>query len=254
MPRTLRRARNLFVRLRERLPSQGLAVSPAIDNDLFQAHLALYRFAAVFAPGRRCLDLGCGTGYGAAHLLACGAAEVVGIDADARAIGYARRRFGGPNLRFEQRPAAQAGPLGPFDLVTAINLLVHLEDPEEAVTEVAGLLRPHGVFVASVPPILDGQTMDLFRSLPGHRAHLYLWDWEDLLKASFGCLRLFRQQPPAGRLPDLADPGPARLAALDYAFEELALADLYDAGSMSAVFVATEPRPRPAATPRTPSP
>ena len=248
MPRTLRRARNLLVRLYEGLPSSGVAVSPAIDNDLFQAHLALYRFAAVFAPGRRCLDLGCGTGYGAAHLAACGASEVVGIDSDPRAIRYARRKFGSQEVRFERHEAeilaALAGSLGPFELVTAINTLVQLEEPEPVVEQVAASLRPQGVFVASVPPILDGQTMDLFRSLPGHCAHLYLWDWEDLLKASFGTLRLFRQQPPAGRLPDLAHPGPPRLLAADYAFEELALSDLYDAGSMTAVFVGSEPRGR----------
>jgi SAM-dependent methyltransferase len=244
----LRRARNLLVRLSAGLPSPAIAVSPSIDNDLFEAHLALYRFASVFAPGRRCLDLACGTGYGSAHLLACGATEVVGIDLDARAIRYARRRFARREARFERASAeklgAVAGPYGPFDLVTAINALSHVEEPEAVVEQVAACLRPEGVFVASVPPILDGQTMDLFRSLPTHRAHLYLWDWEDLLKASFGSLRLFRQQPPAGRLPDLAAPGPPRLMAADYAFEELALSDLYDAGSMTAIFVATEARGR----------
>jgi SAM-dependent methyltransferase len=246
MPRTSRRARNLLVRLKAGLPSPRIAVSPAIDNDLFQAHLALYRFAAVFAPGRRCLDLGCGTGYGAAHLRACGATEVLGIDVDPRAIRYARRTFAGEGVAFERCEASALAPLaaarGPFDLATAINALVHLEEPQSVVEQVAAHLRPDGVFVASVPPILDGQTMDLLRSLPTHRAHLYLWDWEDVFKASFGSLRLFRQQPPAGRLPDLADPGPARLFASDYAFEELALLDLYDVGSMGAIFLCTEPQ------------
>ena len=45
-------------------------VSPEVTNDLFLAHLAVYDFAARFAPGLRVLDLGCGTGYGSAHLLA----------------------------------------------------------------------------------------------------------------------------------------------------------------------------------------
>ena len=35
-----------------------------VDPDLFNEHLARYRFAARFAPARRVLDAGCGTGYG----------------------------------------------------------------------------------------------------------------------------------------------------------------------------------------------
>ncbi len=135
-----------------------------------------------------------------------------------------------------------AGIDGRFGLVVAANLLVHVTDARAVLQRAAGLLEPEGVLVASVPPILDGQTMDLHRTLPSHLSNLYLWDWEDLLRASFGKLRLFRQSPPPGRHPDLAGSGPPRVEAAEFSFEEIALADLYDAGTMAAVFVCSEPK------------
>lgn len=242
MPRAVRRARNAMVRLLRGLPPPSRAVAPEVDNDLYQAHLAVYRFCSSFAADRRCLDLGCGTGYGAAELAgAGGAAEVVGIDPDARSIAYARRRFGAA-VRFEAMAVeALDEGLGEFGLVAACNVLAQVEDPAGALERVAPRLAADGLFIASVPPILDGQTMDLHRSRTAHRSNLYLWEWEDLLRGRFGALRLFRQEPPPGLVPDFAHPGPSRVKARAYAFEELPLADLYDVGSLTAVFVASEP-------------
>lgn len=244
MSATLGRLRNLLIRWRNGLPSPGQAVSPLIDDDLFQAHLALYLFAARFAAGRRCLDLGCGTGYGTSRLAAAGAREAVGVDLDAKSVAFARRRFGDDSVRFlvEDAAAAEGDAAGPCGLVVAANLLVHVPEPGAVLRRAARLLEPNGELVASVPPILDGQTMDLHRTLPSHRSNLYLWDWEDLFRASFGKLRLFRQLPPADRHPDLGAAGPPRVTAEQYAFEEIALADLYDAGTLAAVFVCSEPR------------
>ncbi len=247
MSSTLGRLRNLLIRWRSGLPSPGKAVSPLIDNDLFQAHLSLYLFAAGFAAGRRCLDLGCGTGYGTAHLVAAGAREAVGVDVDPKCIAFARRRFGSDRVRFVVEDAATVGAQGDgvggsFGLAVAANLLVHVPEPGAVVRRAARLLEPEGTFLAAVPPILDGQTMDLHRTLPSHRSNLYLWDWEDLFRASFGKLRLFRQVPPADRHPDLASAGPPRVRAEELRFEEIALADLYDAGTLAAVFACSEPR------------
>lgn len=241
-----RRLRNLALRTVRGLPRTSLAVSPELDSDLFQAHRALYQFAARFAAGRRTLDLGCGTGYGTAHLVAAGATAALGVDLSPGCVAAARRRFGGPAVNFRVGDAESLAPdLGSFELVTAINLLVQLRDPRRALAACASHLTASGTLVASVPPILDGQTMDHHRTLPTHRSNLYLWDWEDLLRSHFGELKLYRQVPPAGRLPDLASAGPARLLAEEYAFEEIPLADLYDAGSFAAIFVAAQPKPQP---------
>jgi len=61
------RARNAWRRLVHLLPPRGEVVSPEVPNDLYQAHLSLYLFAASFARGRAAVDLACGTGYGCAR-------------------------------------------------------------------------------------------------------------------------------------------------------------------------------------------
>lgn len=242
MPRTVYRARNAVIRLVKGLPPSSRAVSPEVDNDLYQAHLAVYRFCSRFASERRCLDVGCGTGYGAAELAGNGGAvEVVGIDSDPKCIAYARRRYGGA-ARFEVLAAeALDEEWGEFGLITGCNVLAQLEDPAAALERITARLAADGTFVASIPPILDAQTMDLHRTHTVHRSNLYLWEWEELLRSAFGSLRLFRQEPPPGPAPDLGDPGPSRVKARAYSFEELPLAELYDVGSLAALFVCSQP-------------
>ncbi len=243
MASLLRRARNLLVRAARGLPPHHEAVSPEIDDDLFRTHLALYRLAGGLAAGRRVCDLGCGTGYGAAELLQGGAREVVGIDRDVRAVRYARRRFARPGLSFVAGDARSTlAPLAPFDLVVAINVLAETADAEALLAAAAGALAPGGSLVASVPPILDAQTLDLHRRQGGGRTNLYLWDWEDRLRERFAKLRLFRQRLPAGDSLRLGDPSPSAVAVEALACEEIRVADLYDAGTLTAVWVASEPR------------
>ena len=62
-------------------------------------HLKRYDFARPYCEGKVVLDAGCGVGYGTAHLAAC-ARHAVGIDADADAVAYARRRYAAPNVEF----------------------------------------------------------------------------------------------------------------------------------------------------------
>jgi SAM-dependent methyltransferase len=233
--RLLWRSVNVLRRLASGLPVRG-GVSPVVPNDLFQAHLAIYLFAARSAAGRRVLDLGCGTGYGSARLAAAGAASVVGIDPDERSLAYARRCFAKPGVRFV-RGAVEELPdgLGPFDLIVAVNLLAHLAAPAAVVEGAARRLDPAGELIASVPPVVDERTMEAHRASGLHRSNLYLWDWESLLRRRFREVRAFGAVPPAGL--DLADPAPSRLAAADFRFAEVSPAQPATAGSLSAVFV-----------------
>jgi SAM-dependent methyltransferase len=103
----------------------------------------------VGGPGRRVLDLGCRDGaltreYAAGN-------EIVGVDADEEALAEAAK------LGIETHWADLDQPLqfddASFDAVVAGELLEHLRDPRGLVAEARRVLRPGGVFVASVPNV-----------------------------------------------------------------------------------------------------
>jgi len=243
MARIVHKALNAFRRWRAGLPARG-SVSPEVPNDLYQALLALYVFAGHYAAGRRVLVLGCGTGFGCARLAEAGATEVVGLDPDERSLAYARRRFppSTGSIRFAQG-AADAPPvdLGTFGLIVGIDVLPHVENPMTVLEWAARHLEPDGVFLTSVPPILDEHVMEQHRASGTRRLGLYLWNWESLLRRRFRETRIFGAAPPDGAVLDLGDPAPSRLRAEDFRFEKVAPDRPGAAGNLSAVLVAASP-------------
>ena len=121
-----------------------------VDENLFNEHVARYRFAARLAGRARVLDAGCGTGYGAGELT--NAASVVGIDISAEAVAHARREFGGSTARF-LRAACEALPFrdASFDLVLAFEVIEHLGEWPRLLAESKRVLRPGGIFLVSTP-------------------------------------------------------------------------------------------------------
>lgn len=239
MARIVPKALNALRRWRAGLPARG-GVSPEVPNDLYQSLLALYVFAGQYAAGRRVLVLGCGTGFGCARLAGAGATEVVGLDPDGRSLAYARKRF--PGLRFVQGTAEAPPPppenLGTFGLIVAIDVLPHVENPGTVLEWVARHLEPDGVFLTSVPPILDEHVMEQHRASGTRRLGLYLWNWESHLRRRFRETRIFGAFPPEGALLDLGDPSPSRLRAEDFRFEKVPPDRPAAAGNLSAVLVA----------------
>lgn len=122
-----------------------------VDPDLWAEHVSRYAFAARFASGARVLDLGCGAGYGTAEL-AGRARSAMGIDLAPEAIAHARSAYPLANLSFV--PASvSAVPFrgGSFDLVTAFEVIEHLDNWRVLLSEGRRLLHPHGVFLVSTP-------------------------------------------------------------------------------------------------------
>ena len=122
-----------------------------VDVDLLNEHVARYAFAARLAKGRRVLDAGCGSGYGAAKL-AEEAREVLGIDVSQEAVDDATERYPAANLRFEcadclNIPAAD----GSFDLVVAFEIIEHLSEWRRFLEQARRVLAPDGQFVVSTP-------------------------------------------------------------------------------------------------------
>ena len=134
------------------LPFTGERFTPEIKGAIWYEHWHRYSVMLPAARGRRVLDAACGEGYGSWLLASC-AAEVIGIDVDAAAIGHAVARYAArPNLRYLQGSCA-ALPLatGSVDLIVSFETIEHLDAQEATLAEFRRVLTPSGALVISSP-------------------------------------------------------------------------------------------------------
>jgi len=149
------------------------AARPIKDVAGYEALLA--DAAARLGAGDRVLEIGCGTG-GTAIRLAEGVAQYVATDFSAEMIRIAKAKPAPTNLRFLLAEAAALPDGGPFDAISAFNVL-HLVD------DLPGLLRK----------LRDGLA-------PGGLLICKTWCFGDLplrLSLLFRALRLVGLFPPA---------------------------------------------------------
>src|SRR4051812_10814914 len=113
-------------------------------KEVFNRRLPLYTYLEPLLAGRRVLELGTGTGAGAAHLATHGAVAVVSVDTDEAAIERARARHGALNLTYRLASnLLDVVPGAPFDVVIAPDAEALLRRPE-AIPSLARLLVPGG--------------------------------------------------------------------------------------------------------------
>ena len=120
------------------------------ENYWFRRHLVVYRWIGERCRGKRIVDMACGEGYGAA-VLAAGAAEVVGVDANPEAFEHARLRYHAPNLRFERALVEQFDDGAPYDAIVFLQTVEHVEDPSGLLARFRSLLAPGGVVYVTTP-------------------------------------------------------------------------------------------------------
>jgi SAM-dependent methyltransferase len=133
------------------LYSPAIAGEPSAVRRADRAHgmsrrrRQIERFRA--EPGRL-LDIGCATGNFMAAMRDHGW-QVTGVELSREAAAYAREKLGldvHTGMLEEQTL-----PDGAFDVVTMWDVLEHVLDPRVTLAGVRRLLRPGGLFVASVP-------------------------------------------------------------------------------------------------------
>ena len=147
--------------------------------------------------GARLLDLGCGPGNMLDFLTAHGV--VFGSDFSADALRFCRGRRHERVFRadFHRLPLLPSS----FDVVTAIDVIEHLQDDRQAISELFQIVRPGGHLVVTVP------------------AFMSLWGDHDEL---YGHFRRYRR----GELRDKLQAAGFELVKLSY-FEPLFLAPLW---------------------------
>lgn len=100
--------------------------------------------------GKRALDVGCGAGLLAEPLARLGA-DVTAIDPAAELIEAAGAHAAGQGLAIDYRVAAVEDVEGAFELVTAMEVIEHVADPQAFLHSLAARVAPDGLLVLSTP-------------------------------------------------------------------------------------------------------
>jgi chromosome segregation ATPase len=145
--------------------------------------LAVYSYLRPLIEGRRVLELGSGSGEGAAHLLGLGARTVFGTDDDGAALDAARRKLARAGLTFVPRTAVREG--GPFEVVVVPEAAAILRGTDRlTLATLREILGPQGRLVCLV------RNGDL-----GDGEGLGYYDVVDALSPLFPRVRMFGQTP-----------------------------------------------------------
>ncbi|MDM7202985.1 MAG: methyltransferase domain-containing protein [Thermodesulfobacteriaceae bacterium] len=102
-------------------------------------------------PKGKLFDIGCSTGFFMLIARKLGF-EVYGMEASEKAIEIGVKKFGlkiAKALTFDELPSEYKGP---YDIVTAFEVLEHVEDPLKFLKDIYGLLKERGVLLLSCPP------------------------------------------------------------------------------------------------------
>lgn len=115
-----------------------------------EEHIARYTFAAMYAQGKRVLDIACGSGYGS-KILAGADAVVEGVDISQEAIAQASRDFDHSNVIFHTGDIVNYDSDHPFDIITCFETIEHVDDYQGAIQNLYRLLKPGGILIISTP-------------------------------------------------------------------------------------------------------
>jgi len=97
-------------------------------------------------PHKKILDIGCGGGF-LTNALANAHHEVTGIDLSKESLAIAAKNDVTTRVIYLQASAEELPfPSNSFDVVSALDLLEHVEDPAKVVAQASKVLKPNGLF------------------------------------------------------------------------------------------------------------
>jgi len=120
-----------------------------VENYWFRRHEVVYQQLAPRCAGRDVLEAGCGEGYGA-DLISRVARRVIGLDYDPTTVAHVRARY--PRVEvmhgnLAELPLADAS----VDAVVNFQVIEHLWDQAQFISECARVLRSSGLLMVSTP-------------------------------------------------------------------------------------------------------
>ncbi|MBA3576526.1 MAG: bifunctional 2-polyprenyl-6-hydroxyphenol methylase/3-demethylubiquinol 3-O-methyltransferase UbiG [Sphingomonas sp.] len=122
----------------------------AYIRDQVDQHWSLDEHGFKPLEGKSALDVGCGAGLLAEPLARLGA-QVTAIDAAAELIDSARQHSQGQGLSIDYRNCAVEDLDGQFDLVTSMEVIEHVAEPQSFVRGLVARLAPGGLLILSTP-------------------------------------------------------------------------------------------------------
>lgn len=126
------------------LPDIDWNLEGAPDQPTRPFHFNYYLFKYLRnLKGKRCLDVGCGTGYLLKELKDRGAQEVVGIEPSKRNFELAKNNF--PMFKIKRGTLEKCGFRNLFDIITIVMVFEHIKDPLKAFKKIKSLLKSSGL-------------------------------------------------------------------------------------------------------------
>ncbi len=119
-------------------------------RDMIDQHFGLDECDLKPLKGKRALDVGCGAGLLAEPLARLGA-TVTAVDAAPELIAAAKDHAAGQGLSIDYRAIGVEALDAKFDLVTALEVIEHVADPQAFIASLAARLAPNGLLILSTP-------------------------------------------------------------------------------------------------------
>ncbi len=122
----------------------------AYIRDMVDQHFGLDEHGFKPLADKTALDVGCGAGLLAEPLARLGA-KVTAVDAAPELIEVARTHAAGQGLDIDYRAVGVEAVEGRFDLITAMEVIEHVADPQAFVDDLAKRLASGGLLILSTP-------------------------------------------------------------------------------------------------------
>ena len=155
------------------------------------AHIQRYEWVLPHVKELRCLDDGCGSGYGTYYLAKNGVGAIIGIDASSNAIKFAKKHYKAENCEFMQMDALNLKfEDNSFDTVISFDVLehIHKEYQSKFILEIARVLKDNGTAYIGCP----NATVSMGGN-PFHQKELKKGEFESLLRKIFMYVEMFGQ-------------------------------------------------------------
>lgn len=122
----------------------------AFVRDMIDQHFHLDECSLKPLFGKRALDVGCGAGLLTEPMCRLGA-DVTGVDAAPELIAAAGAHAAAQGLTIDYRAVGVEDVEGAFDLVTAMEVIEHVADPQAFVDSLVARTAPGGLLILSTP-------------------------------------------------------------------------------------------------------